>query len=316
MRVLLVGLPRSGTTWISNVFAAAPGVWYVHEPDSPEMSPFAQVGTRDVGSLPELRPGDRCPSFELLWDLAFGAGWPAGPLGQVAERISFDPHVPRRLRIASQVMAARIAVRRPAQGNHQLVKTVRSYLSTEWIADRCGARVVVVWRNPLNTISSWRRLRWGGCTLQQTESVQRLAGTAAWPPPPVDDAIATAAWGVCANLALLLEMAQRNPSWIVLEHEAVCRDADAQLHEAFDALGLEWSPAVEAALTACDRPGSGWEITRRRAKEADVWARRLSPREREVAIATVERFAAVSDPYGAFSRALAGPVPPVHAALR
>jgi sulfotransferase family protein len=302
MRVLVVGLPRSGTTWISHALALAPGVHFVHEPDAKEHHPFAYVGTRHLDALPELAPGQHLREYELLWKMAFGAGWPAGRISGLVERVSFDPRVPVAMRIGLQECLARIAVRRPAVGEHQLVKTVRSFLAAEWIASQADARVVVIWRNPLNTISSWQRLGWGSGTLRNTDAAKRFVGTGVWPPP--EDPFADTAWGVCAALTLLLESALRNPDWTVVKHETVCADASTELRRLFDALGLSWSEAIDSMLDAADTPGSGWELNRVRAGERAVWADRMSPAEQRTALETVAGFAAESDPYGAFSEAL------------
>jgi hypothetical protein len=105
--VLVVGLPRSGTTWIGKVFDSHPGTLYLHEPDSAvpmrDVPPLigsapgegeadrlrASVArtmnvrlTRVAGSLPRFRKAYRSPGFDWLhqrmvfsaklWSRAFG----------------------------------------------------------------------------------------------------------------------------------------------------------------------------------------------------------------------------------------------------
>ena len=66
-RVLIAGVPRSGTTWIGECLGSAPGAIYVHEPDNPESGAFAVVGTSGLWSEPDLVPGQRHEGYELLW---------------------------------------------------------------------------------------------------------------------------------------------------------------------------------------------------------------------------------------------------------
>jgi hypothetical protein len=314
VRILLVGLPRSGTSWISNVLAAAPGVRYVYEPDNKESVnefPFAIVGSRDAGWMPELQPGDRLPSFERLWEVAFTGGWPNDRVTRLADRIAFHPRVPRPLRIAVHTTAATRAARRAPEGTHQLVKTARSFLSTEWIAERCAAEVVVAWRNPLNTISSWQQMGWRGMVMMRARALERFAGTRVWPPPDGSDPTESTAWAVCANLTILLERALNNPGWHIVQHERMCERSEERFAELFGALRLEFSPAVRAELRQVDSDGSGYEPTRVRADEAAVFRRRMGEAQLRRAVAVVESFAAVSDPCAAFSGALVAASPTV-----
>jgi hypothetical protein len=116
--------------------------------------------------------------------------------------------------------------------------------------------------------------------------------------------VGIAAWGVCANLALLLECAVRHPSWRVINHEDMCSDTEARFRSLFDQLGLEWNDRVAAHLAGSDVPGSGWEITRVREQESDVWKRRLSGPPQKQVLEIVGRFAEVTDPLNVFSRAV------------
>src|SRR5688500_15773350 len=75
-RALLVGLPRSGTTWMASALSAHPDVHLVYEPDNRGLDLLGWLGTARTGSVPSLEPGERPRDYELMWRVAFAGGWP------------------------------------------------------------------------------------------------------------------------------------------------------------------------------------------------------------------------------------------------
>ena len=73
-RVLVAGLPRSGTTWVGEVLGRTAGARYLHEPDNHLLRPEAWWAKRRLGPYPELDPGDDAADYERLWALAFAGG--------------------------------------------------------------------------------------------------------------------------------------------------------------------------------------------------------------------------------------------------
>ena len=72
-KVLIVGLPRSGTSWVGNILGRAPRTAYVHEPDG-DHDPFAFRARRGSFIMPVLAPGDSAPDMERLWAGALAGG--------------------------------------------------------------------------------------------------------------------------------------------------------------------------------------------------------------------------------------------------
>src|SRR5579871_6288613 len=89
-RLLIVGVERSGTTWVAKTVAEAMGAAYVHEPDSPGASPGANHA-RQFGRYPIVRIGDDVPLYEEDWDLAFRGGFLAtkatAPVGRALKKV-------------------------------------------------------------------------------------------------------------------------------------------------------------------------------------------------------------------------------------
>src|SRR5713226_7166269 len=72
MRVLIVGHPRSATTWVGSVLGSTVGTGFLNEPDHPGLVPFAIRAMARQSTLPVLRSDDRgSPQLTRLWDAAF-----------------------------------------------------------------------------------------------------------------------------------------------------------------------------------------------------------------------------------------------------
>src|SRR5581483_1257337 len=98
-RILVIGPPRSGTTWVEQVLGRAAGARVVHEPDNETCSPFALRAKATLGRFPVLAAGDRAPlAYFELWSRAFeGVGRAATARAQADEALAVLSAFPARL---------------------------------------------------------------------------------------------------------------------------------------------------------------------------------------------------------------------------
>jgi hypothetical protein len=316
-RILIVGIPRSGTTWVGHVLAHAEDVTLLSEPDNHLVLPFALRAKRRLpgGFHPALEPDVNAGAYELLWRQALGFDGAPGRGYGVGERLRRTLSV-RLLRSASQQQkweafdsARRPALRllvceqlgvpeRPqASAANLVVRSIYATLSVEWIVARFPARVVVVTREPLNILSSWAAIGWlgreGDDMLDTLEaSVQRRLGSR-WsvnPPKPGSSIIRRGAWLIGALSSELRAAASRNPGWLTVSHEELIERPHERFRALAEACGLHWTSDMERVLDDSNRPGSGYELFRARDELRDAWRRRLSADEAAEAMAVLERF--------------------------
>src|SRR3954462_4525766 len=72
-RILLAGVPRSGTLWTGRALGATPETRYVDEPDG-FRDAFAFKVMMGVGENAHLAPGALAPDYRRLWAGAFAGG--------------------------------------------------------------------------------------------------------------------------------------------------------------------------------------------------------------------------------------------------
>ena len=72
-RILLAGVPRSGTSWTGRALGTTPGTRYVDEPDG-FRDAFAFKVMMEFGENARLEPGAAAPDYRSLWAGAFAGG--------------------------------------------------------------------------------------------------------------------------------------------------------------------------------------------------------------------------------------------------
>jgi len=250
-RILVTGLPRSGTTWVGQVLGrtegrGVPGVTaacrYVHEPDNHLVRPEAWRAKRAFGAHPALSPQQEAPDYHRLWAVAFAGGPRPSPLYATARLLhravprcghadlgkrSAGPSV-AALEVAA-ALAGRLNRRLPIEpAGPVVVKSVHCTRSLEWLSARFAPRVVVIDRHPFGIIASWAALGWTAF-LDRDPAALRYSIDILDVAPPRPDAtwITRAAWQYGLLTSFLRRALARHPDWEVVTHEALCADPEA-----------------------------------------------------------------------------------------
>lgn len=283
MSVLVLGLPRAGTTWVAEMLAGTPGARYVHEPDNEHNGVEAAYAKRALGRFPMLRPGDEAPAYARLWRRAF-----AGPPRGVIRRLDHWDHGraagPLHTRRSAPLgwLAQRIP-RLPDEAR-PVVKSVHAALCAEWVAAAAEPdHVVVLLRDPLNVVASM-------IELEMPDADRRLdEGGRIEPPLALPTRLHRMAWQVAVLEEALLSAAARNPDWTVERHESLMADPLERFPSLAAAVGLEWPDECHRRLLASNAAGSGYRTTRRWSDLRERWRRTLGDEQAEVVRGVVER---------------------------
>lgn len=293
-RVLVAGIPRSGTTWVGRGLGLAEGSAYLHEPDNDLGHPFAMRAKRALGRFPLLAPDEAAPGYERLWREAFEGGRggvrvrrlrnrAARAIGRTVPRTELQAALasPGSRRPARVTAMSLLAVPASAGGGRDVVaKSVHAPLALEWIDRRWRPAMVIVLRSPLNVLASLLELGLPDRDrrLDEREDVreQLVRPLGLRLPPPGASDVARAAWQVALLTVAVEDAASRNPDWIVAAHEDLCVDPRASFRELCDRTGLRWSEAVEAYVDESNRPGTGFSTNRVSSAQPERWRQRLT----------------------------------------
>ena len=222
-RILVVGAPRSGTTWLASTLASTLGSRSLHEPDNPVFNAAASESAESHGGYPVLRPRERAPEYERLWDPGFG--------------------------MSMRRPGLRFGHRNGGAGSTAVIaKSVFAPFALDWLVDRYHPRVVLIERHPVDVVLSWMRLDFlvGDLATRErirSEYVEPL-GIPSW--DAAAPRLLQVSWAVGLIMSAMRHQSRTRPDWKVVSHEAISRHP-AIIRQLATSLGLRWSAEAEAA---------------------------------------------------------------------
>ena len=284
-RALVVGVARSGTSWLGMALSRARDVRYYHEPDFIGADRDRGAPRTDgFGAYPLIEPGEDDNPFTPVWDMVFAGTFPFSVGGErsplrAAARAAL--RLPRWMRQPMTRRVAKISVRMPHRPRYTVVKTIHSAFSLDWLAGRYSPRVIAIQRHPLNVVSSWRQLHIAMFDLATRPAIRERYLEPLGIRSPTTDAseLTRIAWHVGLLTHVIGDAVVRHPRWHLVTHEDLCAQPESAFRGIFEHLGLEWGPAVETFLDANNRPGEGLRPVRVTAEQPDRWRQRLSDAE-------------------------------------
>jgi hypothetical protein len=261
--LLVTGLPRSGTSWVGKMLEASGAVTYVNEPLNPNHPPGHSPGVLAVS--PEHQFQYICPDNDQAWFPAFSKTI-ALRYNVIAEvkRNHSGYDLGRMVKYSAAFAAGRL------RGKRALVDDPFALFSTRWFAERLGARALVLVRQPVALVGSWRRFGWAyhpellleqplliRDLVDEPERLRELSGS--------DDHVATIAtlWRVAYSA---VDKMRDVPGVEIRCYEDLVKNPLGLFEELYDTFELPWTPRVrgeiEAATTATgdtDR-GFAWSL--------------------------------------------------------
>ncbi|MGO9344235.1 MAG: sulfotransferase [Acidimicrobiales bacterium] len=286
--ILVVGVPRSGTTWTANVLGATEGVRLVAEPDNEKLSAPAVWAKRRLGRFPVLDDGDHALRYLQLWRWAF-TGANSGLRLRLAQHLLRDTNdddlealAQGRITPWLRVAGILAALPRGAPSTARcVVKSVHACLGVEWLAAQFEIDVLVILRHPANVLASWLDLdlpdrdRDLGALRRVQERFVRPWGV----PSAGTSALERAVWELGLLTCALEQAAAKHPEWHLRTHEQLCTDPEERFRVLARDLGLAWGPGALDVLRSSDKPGTGFTAERNTSLLADSWRRRLGSHE-------------------------------------
>ncbi len=289
--IVIVGVPRSGTTWTLRTLGTSPGVRKAFEPDNEEWHAAAIHGKHHLGRYPVLDRGERDRAYHHLWEwILEGAHESARSRlallmlspGRMERR--FDAKTDLVTWVAGEVARDPLPTSplRHRAPERVVAKSIHAQLSLSWLTDEFDVDVLVMLRHPANVLSSWlgMNLKDSRSSVLESRPDVRSHYLDRWGVPlPGDDRVEQLSWRIALLTAALEEAVDRDPRLHVRTHETLCTDPGAQFRGLFTELQLDWSPATEEFLRDHDTPGEGFTLFRTAADLPEVWQTRLDDRE-------------------------------------
>lgn len=252
--ILVTGSHRSGSTWVGNLLALAPGCGYVHEPFNTKTraglssAPFPTdltyvTAENEALYLPGLRD-------TLSWRYAAGPELKSLRTPRDAARMARDYGYFETMRL---------------RGARMIVKDPLALFSANWLVETFDMPAVVIIRHPASFVASLIAAGWVKfpfrILLQQRSLMQdrlapfqgEIAAATAQQPEPLDVGILL--WRLMHHHIRLLQA--EHPDWIFVRHEDLSRDPVGGFRDVYARIGLDFTDKVEARIKAMSGQDGG-----------------------------------------------------------
>lgn len=244
--LLVTGLPRSGTSWVGKMLQAGGRHVYVNEPLNPSHPPGRSPGVLDADVehyfqyiCAESEQGWR-QAFERTLSLRYG-------LAAELRRNQRPYDLARAARYATVFTAGRL------RGRDALLDDPYAIFAVPWLVETFPLTAVVLVREPVAFVGSWRALGWQVDTAEllaqpllmrdllepQREALARVAGS--------DDWLGSAAALWRATYTAVARYAV-HPRVHVVRHEELAAEPVPAFRRLYDVADVPWTPSAEAEV--------------------------------------------------------------------
>ncbi|MEO0513829.1 MAG: sulfotransferase [Planctomycetota bacterium] len=285
--IIVVGLARSGTSWLGKVLSFIDGYTYYREPDNVNYV----RGTRNY--------------FEQLYlagemnDLDYAKHMDRATSGRVANHftMSADPgpwldKLPPQFRRLGNVVPG---LYRRQSG--VLLKLVYANLTLDWLARRYpDARIIYIRRHPAAVFASWKRLGW----TPHLEPLLNQPALMADHLEPYRDTLervdsfwakAGALWGAIHRV-IENQSAAGLPVRVV-SFEDLCESPEAGFHALYEYLGCAWNTQVDEFVRASHTRGDrkqAYSLSRNSKDMIATWQKEVEPAEWAICSEVIDSF--------------------------
>lgn len=245
--LLVTGLPRTGTSWTGKMLEASGEVVYLNEPMNPGHPPGHSPGVLNADVTHQfqyIRAG-----HDQVWRRAF--------TDTLALRYQLRAELRRNrggydLARAAKYLAAFSAGRR--RGRRAMLDDPFALLSTGWLSQVMGCTSVVLVRDPVAVVGSWRKLGWSVHFHELLEQPDLMADHLGPYADRMRALIGSPDW--LARSCLLWELAYDLvdrvfaplPGVHVVSYESLVREPQEAFARLYADLGLTFSPAARARV--------------------------------------------------------------------
>lgn len=244
--LVVTGLPRSGTSWVGKMLQAGGQHVYVNEPLNPSHPPGRSPGVlaADVEHYFQYISADSDPAWGKAFERTLALRY-----GLVAElRRNRRPYdLARAARYLTAFTAGRFSRR------HALLDDPYAVFAVPWLVGRFPLSAVIMVREPVAFVGSWRALGWQVDTAEllaqpllmrdlldrYREELSGVAGS--------DDWLGSAAALWRSTYAAVHQFAD-HPRVQVVRHEDLAADPIPAFRRLFASVDLSWSSEAEAKI--------------------------------------------------------------------
>ncbi|MEE9166097.1 MAG: sulfotransferase [Candidatus Neomarinimicrobiota bacterium] len=301
---MVVGVPRSGTTWTARVLSEAHQTSLLHEPDNEKINVLAFRWKHGYHRMPYIREAEMEPVYAGFWRHILDYDFlPSATVlnksllrGFNLNSTRLENYVRDKCRQANnsqphafqtspydqitRVLSKASFFYYKSRSRRRIVKSVHTGLALPFLYQHFRPQVLLVFRHPANVVSSCLQL---GLYDANREIFRQTALAEDFLEPYMEkierlkDPVALMSLQVSIFYYIWEQQLKENPKWLSVTHESLCNEPEGSFRTLYEELGLEWRREVGEFLLTHDTDGIGYEIRRKAAGQIDKWRQKLTP---------------------------------------
>lgn len=224
--LLILSMPRSGSSWIGRVLGTSKSAAYLHEPIT--QSYLRCVGIKNL-TVFEILPEDPLQVYESAADNTF-AGIPSFPRGVTKKRSQWKLKDRKHKRL--------------------VVKEVNP-LAIKWFMDNYKPRIIYIIRHPAAVANSFSALGWMGSRYFKIMFSERIRQNVKFKYDKFDTSFWSsfgAVQSVITNMSM--EVLKNYGDYKIIKHEDVCSDPLETFRQLYRFADLKWDSDIEELIIA------------------------------------------------------------------
>ena len=273
--VILFGVPRSGSTWLSQVLSANAQLELIHEPDNELTSFFGLCCKAKMPRFPYLSAEDNNDQYKRLFEavlirsLAHQSSWKNRfcyklmNLSRSSLQAHLSEHGTALLKVSNKAKWLCNMLLSKNSNKRKLIKTVHANLAIPFLMSNFDLNGLVLLRNPLSVFSSY-------LSLEMQDMDRRIYDNSALlndlkvQLPDINAMNRYNKSGL--QLALFYKFMElqlnKNEQLIPIYSENLLNNPVEQIKSLYEKLGLEHTEQVSRFILSRMKPGTGYQTFR------------------------------------------------------
>ncbi len=293
--ILLVGPPRSGTTWAAKILSVNKDVEYIHEPDNEKINYAGFLRKQHLSRFPYLREDDKNDAYYHLFNNAvLGKCIKSGSRINLilfklsgVDKYKIETNIKHNfINNYPQIIVGEELINNlenflfyfKKKHRIRLVKSVHSIFSIPFLIKKLSINPILFFRHPASCISSYIKLKMPDANRSLVNDEKLRKDFLENYMGKINDMNTIyEKMGVQIGIMhLIMRSFIEKYKLKFIYYEDIISDPIPRFEELYNGLHLEWNDRVEKRIMLSNKEGKGYETNRISNEMKDVWKKRLS----------------------------------------
>jgi len=290
--IILFGVPRSGTTWISEVLTAHNKVKLIHEPDNEFNSFPGLIFKNGLSRFPYLDKKADNKDFYTLFDYALNKTIPSQ--AGLINKLLFKIYGLQRSKLKQELLKNGTAIKEKPLFSEKilnilttkcekrkLIKSVHALLTVPYLLNHFDFFPLIVTRNPLNVFSSYKKINMPDANRNLYKQTRLLNDYDINIEKGINDQNKDYEAGVQLAIfdLVLKQNIKKYPQIVHVHYEDILKDPYEAFKRLHKKLSLDYNEQTENFIKSRFKAGDGYATYRIPEKQLEAWKSRLNDTE-------------------------------------